>query len=212
MTVPLTWIPLPLLFQTFVFCTVHVPEPTIALVLFENSESIMDTLAALIPSSLFSKVQFATLTFEPDTPTPFLRNAQAEIALDEFVGNSIPSVEYSTMVHSTSAMRPPVRILMFPQSPAAGEEALLVNVIMPEGLPSATRVPSTIMPVPFPNLTVTPGSIVKKTSARMTMFSDTTYGLPDNVHVVFIVIGPPTSVPKRSSAVTNRESMSSPKK
>jgi hypothetical protein len=44
------------------------------------------------------------------------------------------------------------------------------------------------------------------------MLSDTTYGLPDNVHVVFVVIGPPTSVFEYSFAETYRGLTPSPNK
>ena len=55
-------------------------------------------------------------------------------------------------------------------------------------------VPSTIMLVPLSNLTVTPGSTVKKTSTRTKTSVVTVYGLPDNVQVVLVVIPPPTFV------------------
>jgi hypothetical protein len=63
---------------------------------------------------------------------------------------------------------------MLPQSPWAGEEALLVKVISCEEFPRAIRLPSTIMLVPFANLTTTPGSIVKKTSTITRTSADTT--------------------------------------
>ena len=68
-------------------------------------------------------------------------------------------------------------------------------------------VPSTIVLVPLSNLTVTPGSTVKKTPTRTKTSAVAVYGLPDNVQVVLVVIPPPTSVPEYSKADTNEGPM-----
>jgi hypothetical protein len=140
------------------------------------------------------------LTFEPDIPKPFLRKTQSEAMLEESAGNSIPPEEYSIVAHSTSTMRPPVRVLMLPQSPRAGEGRLLVKSILCAESPCAVNVPSTTMPVPFSNATATPGSIFRKTPTRTNTSAVTLYGLPDKVQVVLVAIAPPTAVSEFSDA------------
>ena len=56
-----------------------------------------------------------------------------------------------------------------PQSPAAGEAALDVNVILSNDVPLAINVPSTSSFFPASNLTSTPGSIVRVTPEATVM-------------------------------------------
>ena len=69
------------------------------------------------------------------------------------------------------------------QSPAAGDEALEVNVMGLPEVPWATSSPRIWRALPESNLTVTPGSMVRVTPEDTTTFPVTWNGLSNADHV-----------------------------